>query len=401
MNHLAESIRPSESMQTFDQPLMGNKLQVTDHIKNFDRQLKEVFTLLAGSVFDEKQAEVVHRVFTRILNIFLAAVQAIDAKYRQVGEGLGSPQAPVKMGAGGGYYRRYQNGAIYWHPELGAFRVSGPIYQKYLQLGAEAGFLGYPTTDETKTADGIGRFNHFQHGSIYWSPETEAHEVHGGIREAWTSLGWDAGLLGYPTTDETATPDGVGRFNHFQHGSIYWTPDTGAHEVHGKIRETWSGMGWERSFLGYPISDEIGEKSLFQRGNIFLQDGLIRIAADARRVNTGTIHLEGGTAANGWAELTIVSNGSWEYKGSIRATGTLSYDVAIASAFDFKDSNGRGIAFAEEGDVEGTLVLGGNREHTWKKTGFDPFIRDNWDTLQSAGLKTVLKVDFGAGDVLA
>ena len=45
------------------------------------------------------------------------------------------------------------------------------------------------------------------------------------------------GFLHYPVTDETGTPDGVGRFNHFEGGSIYWTPGTGAKEVHGAIRD--------------------------------------------------------------------------------------------------------------------------------------------------------------------
>ena len=49
----------------------------------------------------------------------------------------------------------------------------------------------------------------------------------------------------YPVNDETATPGGgVGRYNHFQCGSIYWKPATGAHEVHGAIRNLWAGMGW-------------------------------------------------------------------------------------------------------------------------------------------------------------
>jgi uncharacterized protein with LGFP repeats len=46
-----------------------------------------------------------------------------------------------------------------------------------------------------------------------------------------------------PLTDESPTPDGIGRFNHFQGGSIYWTPGIGAHEVHGAIRDKWASMG--------------------------------------------------------------------------------------------------------------------------------------------------------------
>ena len=48
-----------------------------------------------------------------------------------------------------------------------------------------------------------------------------------------------------------------GRFTHFDNGgSIYWTSWTGAHEVHGRIRDHWESLGWEWSWLGYPITDE-------------------------------------------------------------------------------------------------------------------------------------------------
>ena len=102
--------------------------------------------------------------------------------------------------------------------------------------------------DEGPLPDGRGRVRDFDNGSIYWSPETGAHEVHGAIRDKYGKVRkW----IGYPTTDETGCPDGVGRFNHFEHGSIYWTPETGAHEVHGAIRDKWAvdGVGAEQAAL--------------------------------------------------------------------------------------------------------------------------------------------------------
>jgi uncharacterized protein with LGFP repeats len=122
----------------------------------------------------------------------------------------------------------------------------------------------------------VGRFNHFQNGSIYWTQATGAWEVHGNIRNKWEALGWETGVLGYPVTDEMTTPDGIGRYNHFRkgttEGSIYWTPTTGAWEVHGLIREKWKSLGWETSALGYPVSDEYavtgGRESEFQKGYI-------------------------------------------------------------------------------------------------------------------------------------
>ena len=131
------------------------------------------------------------------------------------------------------------------------------IQQKHDTLAANRAFnFGAPTTDELAAPDGIGRFRHYQNGSLYWSPGRGAHLVYGSIRAKWAELGWERGF-GYPLTDECGTPDGVGRFNHFQSASIYWTLQTGAHEVHGAIREKWASLGWERSYLGYPMTDEI------------------------------------------------------------------------------------------------------------------------------------------------
>ncbi len=168
----------------------------------------------------------------------------------------------------------YNTVATAWRAVGVPYIVYGAIRAKWDGLGAEAGFLGMPTTDELSTACGGGRFNHFEGGSIYWTPATGAHEVHGAIRGEWASLGWECSFLGFPLTDETVTPDGVGRFNHFQGGSVYWTPATGAHEVHGAIRDKWASLGWERSALGYPTSDEqswagVGRVSHFQHGSIY------------------------------------------------------------------------------------------------------------------------------------
>jgi uncharacterized protein with LGFP repeats len=104
------------------------------------------------------------------------------------------------------------------------------IRAKYAALGWERSFLGYPITDETPTPDGIGSYNHFQGGSIYWSAQTGSYEVHGAIREMYAAMGWERSYLGYPVTDELGTP-GPARFSRFQRGSIYWTPYTGARDT--------------------------------------------------------------------------------------------------------------------------------------------------------------------------
>jgi uncharacterized protein with LGFP repeats len=203
----------------------------------------------------------------------------ITTKYWSLG-GASGWLGPASTGInkcpdGVGSYQHYANGSIYYHPATGAHEVHGAIRGRWSSLGWETSFLGYPTTDESACPDGIGRYNHFQGGSIYWSPSSGAWEVHGAIRARWSSLGWETSFLGYPLTNESTCPDGVGKYNHFQGGSIYWHPSTGAWEVHGAIRQHWASKGWERSSFGYPVSNEqvvyggTGRISHFQRGSIY------------------------------------------------------------------------------------------------------------------------------------
>ncbi|MFD2414989.1 trypsin-like serine protease [Amycolatopsis pigmentata] len=200
----------------------------------------------------------------------------ILARYLDLGGApsfLGAPvggEFTVAEGRGQGY----EHGAIYYSPATGPHDVQGPILAKYQEFNGPVG-LGFPINDQSITPDGIGRYNHFNRpdeASIYWSPSTGAHEIQGAIRGKWASMGWETGP-GYPTTDETSTADGVGRFNDFTNNtSIYWTPTTSVHAVAGTIRDTWTSLGRETSALGYPTSDEYdipgGRRSDFQNGYI-------------------------------------------------------------------------------------------------------------------------------------
>jgi len=131
--------------------------------------------------------------------------------------------------------------------------------------------FGLPTA--LTRADGPARRQDFERGSLWWAASTGAHHARGAILRRFEGAGAAAGFLGAPTTDESGTPDGTGRYNHFfNNGSIYWTPATGAHEVRGAIRQVWATGGWERGVLGYPVSDEYavpgGRRSDFQHGSL-------------------------------------------------------------------------------------------------------------------------------------
>jgi uncharacterized protein with LGFP repeats len=167
----------------------------------------------------------------------------------------------------------FEHGSIYCQGG-NAFTVYGTMKEKWINLGGEKGFLGFPTSDELGTPDGIGRYNYFQAGLIYWTPDTGAHEVHGDIAGKWDSLGRERSYLGYPVTDECETPDTIGRYNHFQGGSIYWTPDTGAQAIHRLVFEKWESLGWEQGYLGYPLTDTEGTPTTVLSNDF--QGGFIR-----------------------------------------------------------------------------------------------------------------------------
>jgi cell wall-associated NlpC family hydrolase len=151
----------------------------------------------------------------------------------------------------------------------------GAIGRYWTSMGAGSSFLGGCTNDEHDVRG--GRVESFWGGAIYWSPQTDARSVKGAIRAFYNSMGATDSFLGLPLTHELPTPTRFGAFNHFQGGSIYWSPATGAHEVHGAIKNAWAGESWERGWLGFPTSDEYsvpgGRKSDFQGGSVYWNAG--------------------------------------------------------------------------------------------------------------------------------
>jgi len=154
-------------------------------------------------------------------------VMALEGLLQQRYDELGGAAAlgePVEKTIGAMW--RFADWALVVNPDhQRAYRIIGAIYAKWREVG---GGFGYPQNDETATPDGIGRYNHFSNGaSIYWTPSTGAHAIYGDIRARWAELGWERSYLGYPISDEVDFADG-GRANEFQNGGIYWWGDTGA-----------------------------------------------------------------------------------------------------------------------------------------------------------------------------
>jgi uncharacterized protein with LGFP repeats len=90
--------------------------------------------------------------------------------------------------------------------------------------------------------------------TILWSPSTGAHELHSEILDRYRSLGAERGLCGFPISDEVAWPSGARSL--FQRAAIYWSPEMGAHEVYGAIRDRYEAIRGPGGHLAFPVTDE-------------------------------------------------------------------------------------------------------------------------------------------------
>ncbi|WP_410637315.1 PQQ-dependent sugar dehydrogenase [Amycolatopsis sp. lyj-346] len=207
---------------------------------------------------------------------------------------LGAP-ATAELTDGPVHYRVHANGRLYWSAATGTRYVTGPVLDKYLAAGGH-GLLGPPASDTSTTPDGVAQYNHFvangNVSSIYHTAATGARVISGEIRKKWAALDYERGL-GYPTTNELGTPDGVARYNHFVKGgsvgSVYYTTATGARAIYGEIRKKWAALDYERG-LGYPTTDELGTPDRVARYNHFLKSGTVgsiyyTTATGARAIN--------------------------------------------------------------------------------------------------------------------
>ncbi len=248
----------------FDDWARGNPGELA--ARGYQQQDRSIDDLPRGTIITWRPGQCGYHSQYGHIEIVISQTRACSDYCGTIKQGCGSPGIFVPVGDGGGSSGGTCPG--------GTGRTIGAIDAKYRELGGCGSVLGAPLTDETTTPDGIGRYNVFERGSIYWTEKTGAHEVHGEIRDKWKEIGWETaeGPMGYPITDETTTPDGIGRYNVFERGSIYWSPKTGANEVYGYIRDTYKEIGWEAGPLGYPISGEYdvenGRKSDFEHGSI-------------------------------------------------------------------------------------------------------------------------------------
>jgi uncharacterized protein with LGFP repeats len=339
-----------------------------------------------------------HAVYSK----WTSLADAKDAGGNPVWNALGYPAVDTFTTAEGGQALRFQGGAIVVRAgQQGTFVTYGEIFAHYARFGDISApnkqpFLGLPISDEQPAVSGRGRVSRFDSGDIYWDSSIGAHEVHGDIRQHWNGFSGAAGFLGFPLTDETGTADGVGRFNRFEGGVIYWTANTGAFEVHGAILDRWSALGLERSYLGYPTSDEgagtipyplpvPGRINSFQFGKIGWSSttGVVEIPDSVTQ--SQQVLTPSGTALGGTVTITLWSNGDYNVQFHMHDSGFPDYDFQVRAIFT--TSTGLNLVAAHSGHVEGTvsttLSHGPNRDDDSTNNGNNPFIQLNWSDVKN------------------
>jgi LGFP repeat len=283
--------------------------------------------------------------------------------------------------------RKYQGGVIIITPRLGTFVIYGEIYLKWLALGGTD--YGYPIIDEVQVGDDLGSYQHFNDKSIYFGWHSGgAFSIQGDIKDKWASFGGQSSALGYPTTDESITPDTIGRYNHFEFGSIYYHPNYGAFALERAIRDKWASLGWERSFLGYPITDKKnsvvsngGEVVFFEKGQILVElTGNVEVIADSI-----TYHDRQGPGHTfGNCDFAISSDGNWAFKGSMTEEAIYSDNASYSVNIDLRNTLNKIIYQEESAIIFGTLVHG-NSTHGWSRSGYDETIKNHWELIKSVG----------------
>ena len=143
------------------------------------------------------------------------AASAINTAYRASGGAagpLGARQGdPFAIGADG-MGQSFAGGKIFFSPAVGAHAVSGAILEKYEAAGGPTGDLGFPNAGE---ADGgvpgsrVSSFAAQDNPMIFWTPEHGAVIVRGAMKTAWDKLGAAAGTLGVPLSDQVTEGDVV------------------------------------------------------------------------------------------------------------------------------------------------------------------------------------------------
>lgn len=185
---------------------------------------------------------------------------------------MGEPTEAIEFnGRIGAWTQPWSNGAFMYHPSAGAaFEMHGAIHARYRKM-RNRDELGHLVTDEEVATDSRGRKSLFSRGGIYWSSDTGAHEVLGQLYLDYEAQG-ESRAWGFPVAGPKSVPGGTEL--RLQRARMYHRDGApSAHEVHGAILNRFLATGGVGTW-GFPITNEtpllsgsreIGRSSEFER----------------------------------------------------------------------------------------------------------------------------------------
>jgi len=135
-----------------------------------------------------------------------------------------------------------------------AFEMHGLILAKWRADGNLRRALGALASDEIDARRGGSRKSVFVNGCIYWSPQSGAFPVLGRMYLDYELIGEGVSAIGLPVADEETI--GGGKRQRFQSGKMFFrTGASNAFEVHGAILAKYEAAGGPSQF-GFPNSHE-------------------------------------------------------------------------------------------------------------------------------------------------
>ena len=172
----------------------------------------------------------------------------IETRYEELGGEDGvlgkkvSETANCSIGHENACVQQFENGVIIYSPEHGAWENYGEIRNKFIELHSVDGTLGFPTGPMNCLIGHEGAcVQQFEKGVIIYSPEHGAWENYGEIRNKFIELHSVDGTLGFPTGPMNCS---IGHENA--------CPEHGAWENYGEIRNKFIELRSVDGILGFP-----------------------------------------------------------------------------------------------------------------------------------------------------
>jgi hypothetical protein len=183
---------------------------------------------------------------------------------------LGYPKGARTSGlADGGWLQLFQKGVMVDSASTSTHSVHGYRWSMWADSGRETGPLQYPVEEVEQLSKGW--IQRFQKGCIVDSDTTPRAIVHNFAWTAWLELGREAGPLGYPTGDRSLVTRGYTQ--PFQHGGLWGLTDRAAFGVWGAVLDAWLATGGTGGSHGFPTAHVVdnGDGTLtgvFENGTI-------------------------------------------------------------------------------------------------------------------------------------